>query len=156
MGMTFDMEGFGGLSGDISLFGGLRFEDMAKKVLEDVRGDMEEGTKRALRTSIDHPGDSELVNSVKCYEPAMTRNGEGAKLVCQPTGRSTSGNRYHTVSRGKTISKPVTNNDKAFWLEYGVAGRQAAKPWKDRATNSIESKVTPKIEQAIAKELGAT
>lgn len=157
MSMTYDVSGFGGgrMIGDLSLFGNLTFEQMAKKALEEIRPDMEEGTKAALRSSIQHPGDSELVNSVKCFEPTMTRDGTGARMVCQPTGKSSSGNRYKTVSRGKSIEKPVRNNDKAFWLEYGVAGRQPARPWKDRATNSIEAKVVPKIEQAIAKELGA-
>ncbi|MBP5383557.1 MAG: hypothetical protein J6Y57_01120 [Lachnospiraceae bacterium] len=156
MSMTYDVSGFGGgrMIGDLSLFGNLTFEQMAKRALEEVRPDMEEGTKAALRSSIQHPGDSELVNSVKCFEPRMTGNGEGAVIVCQPVGKSKSGNRYHTVNRGKTISKAVMNNDKAFWLEYGNA-HQTAHPWKDRAANSIEAKSTSKIQQAIEKELGA-
>lgn len=156
MSMTFETEGFGGgMGGFAGIFGDLTFEDMAKKALTEVKPDMESGTKAALRNSIQHPGDSELVNSVKCYDPVMTRDGEGAKLICQPTGRSSSGNRYSTKSHGKMRSHAVYNNDKAFWLEYGVAGRQAAHPWKDRATNDIEAKVTPKIEQSIEKQLGA-
>lgn len=160
MSMTFDVHGFGrdgvsGLNADLSLFGNLTFEEMAKKVLNECREDMESGTKAALQASVQHEGNSEMVNSVKCYEALMTRDGTGARMVCQPTGKSSSGNRYKTVSRGKSIEKPVRNNDKAFWLEYGVAGRQPARPWKDRAINSIEAKVVPKIEQAIAKELGA-
>lgn len=155
MSMSYNMEGFGS-NMDLHIFGNMTFEDVAKKALNECREDMVSGTREALRSAVQHSGDSELVNSVKCYEPRMTKDGTGARLVCQPTGKSSSGNKYHTTSRGKSIQKPVTNNDKAFWLEYGVAGRQPSRPWKDRATNSIESKVVPKIEQAIAKELGAT
>ena len=49
----------------------------------------------------------------------------------------------------------VYNNDKAFWLEYGVAGRQPARPWQSKALNNAEAKVLPKIQQTIEKELGA-
>ncbi|MBQ9567632.1 MAG: hypothetical protein IJR31_06110 [Lachnospiraceae bacterium] len=156
MSLTYEIEGLSGTSADLSLFGDLTFEEMAKKALNEVRPEVEAGTKAALRTSIQHPGDSELVNSVKTFEPSMTGNGEGARLSCGFTGKSSSGNRYHTVSRGRSTTKPVLNSDKAFWLEYGVAGRQPARPWKDRAISSVESKVTGKIEQAISKELGAT
>ena len=154
MSFTYEMEGIGGKSADLSIFGNLTFEQMAKKALGEVKPDVEAEVKAALRSSIRHPGDSELVNSVKTYDPIMTRNGEGARLKCQPTGRSKSGNRYSTQSHGKTVSKAVSNNDKAFWLEYGTA-KQPAHPWKDRAMGNIEAKVTDKIENAIAKELGA-
>lgn len=154
MSFTYEMEGLGGKSADLSIFGNLTFEQMAKKALNEVRSDVETGTKAALRSSIQHPGDSELVNSVTSYEPVMTRNGEGAKLKCQPTGRSKSGNRYNSRSHGRNTSHAVSNNDKAFWLEYGTV-KQPARPWKDRAINNIESKAVDKIEQSIAKELGA-
>ena len=159
--MGFDVvcEGFGyggvGVSSDLTLFGGKTFEEMGKKALKEVMPDMEEATKSALRSSIKHSGESSLVNSVKCFEPSMTRDGEGVKLVCQPTGKDKSGNRYKTKSHGKSANHLVYNNDKAFWLEYGVAGRQPAHPWKDRALNSDESRAMPKIQNAIEKELGA-
>lgn len=157
MSMTFTTDGLGGAGviADLSLFGNITFEELGKKALTECRSTVEEETKSALRSSIQHPGDSELVNSVKSYEPTMTRDGEGVRLSCQPTGKSKSGNRYNTVSRGRPISKAVMNNDKAFWLEYGVAGRQPAHPWKDRAVNNIEPKVSDIIENVVAKELGA-
>ena len=156
MGFDVTYEGFGGfgVSADLSLFGGITFEEMGKKALKEVMPDMEEATKSALRSSVKHSGESALVNSVKCFEPSMTRDNEGVKLVCQPTGKDKSGNRYKTKSHGKS-GHLVYNNDKAFWLEYGVAGRQPAHPWKDRALNNAESRVYPKIQNSIEKELGA-
>lgn len=159
MGFSIETEGFGhggvGLGTDLSLFEGVTFEEMGKKAMKEVMPDVEDATKSALRASIKHSGDSNLVNSVKCYEPSMTRDNEGVRLVCQPTGRDKSGNRYKTQSHGKTSNHLVSNNDKAFWLEYGVAGRQAAQPWQSKALNNAEAKVLPKIQQSIEKELGA-
>lgn len=157
MGFTVEYAGFGGfgVGTDLSLFDGVSFEDMGKKALKEVMPDMVDATKSAIRSSVQHPGDSDLVNSIKCFEPSMTRDNEGVKLVCQPTGRSKSGNRYKTTSHGKTRNHLVYNNDKAFWLEYGVAGRQPAHPWKDRALNNAEARVFPKVQNIIEKELGA-
>ncbi len=159
--MSFDVEyqGFGyggiGVSTDISLFGDLTFEDMGRKACREVMPDMEDSTKTALRASVKHSGESNLVNSVKCFEPTMTKDGEGVKLVCQPCGRDSRSNHYTSKSHGKMRSHLVHNNDKAFWLEYGVAGRQAAHPWQSRAINSANAKVYPKIQQSIEKQLAA-
>lgn len=155
MSFTYEMEGIGGNSADLSLFGDLTFEDMAKKALNEVRSDVEQATKTAVRASVKHSGGSELVNSVKTFDPVMTGNGEGAKLVCTFTGKSSSGSTYNTTDRGRARKKAVLNSDKAFWLEYGVAGRQSPAPWQARAYSSIEPKVTPKIEKAIEQALGA-
>ena len=150
MSMTYDMEGFNGRSADLSLFGDLTFEEMAKKALNEVRGDVESCTRAAVSASVRHSGPSELVNSVKSFEPSMTRDGTGAKLTCTFTGRSSSGNRYNNNGR----SHLVYNNDKAFWLEYGTV-KQPARPWRDRALNNAERIVGPKIEDSIGKALGA-
>lgn len=157
MGFSYEYTGFSGIGvgTDLSLFGGLTFEDVGKKALKEVMPDMEEATRSAIRSSVKHSGESTLVNSVKCFEPTMTRDNEGVKLVCLPTGKDQSGNRYKTQSHGKTRSHLVYNNDKAFWLEYGVAGRQPAHPWQDKALNNAESKALPKIQSIIEKELGA-
>lgn len=150
MSMTYEMEGFGGRSADLSLFGDLTFEEMAKKALNEVRRDVESCTKAAVSASIRHSGPSELVSSVKSFDPVMTKDGTGARLTCTFTGRSSSGNRYNNNGR----SHLVYNNDKAFWLEYGTV-KQPARPWRDRAVNNAESIVSPKIEESIAKTLGA-
>lgn len=159
MSISIDSKGLGlgglGTLTDVSIFGDMTFEDIGKKALEECRETVVSETKAALRASIQHSGESELVNSVRSYEPIMTRNGEGVRLKCEPSGKSSSGNKYTTTNRGKSIKKPVRNNDKAFWLEYGVAGRQPKAPWKDRAMNNIEPKVTDIIENAVGKMLGA-
>lgn len=153
MSFTTQYEGFS-RSNDLTLFGGITFEQLGKKALSEVMPDVLNATKDAIRGSVKHSGDSELVRSVKCYEPRMTKNGEGACITCMPTGKSKSGNSYHTVSRGHDRVMSVNNNDKAFWLEYGTV-KQPATPWKDRAINSAEGKATQKIQQIIERELGA-
>jgi hypothetical protein len=153
MSFSYNTDGLSGTDTGLYLFD-MTFEDVAKKALEEVRPDIEAETKSALRMSVQHPGESELVNSIKSYPPSMTRNGEGVCVKCLPTGRSKSGNRYNNHDRGRTVNKAVHNNDKAFWLEYGNA-HQAAHPWRDRACNNTEERVLNKVEDAIAKELGA-
>lgn len=147
--MSFQSQ-FEGFGSDLTLFPGKTFEQISKSALETVMPDVESATKDALRGSIQHSGSSELVGSVKCFEPRMTKNGEGAVISCQPTGSASSGNRYNNQGR----SHKVYNNDKAFWLEYGNS-HQDARPWKDRAINTAESRAMSKLEDAIAKELGA-
>lgn len=139
---------------DLTLFGNITFEQLSTKALKEVMPDILDATKTAIRGSVKHSGESELVGSVKCYEPRMTKDGEGACVTCMPAGKSRSGNKYHTVSRGKSRTMEVSNNDKAFWLEYGTS-KQDARPWKDRAINSAEGRATQKLQQAIEKELGA-
>lgn len=150
MSMTYEMEGFGGRSADLSLFGDLTFEEMAKIALNEVRGDVESCTKAAVSASIRHSGPSELVSSIKSFDPVMTKDGTGVRLTCTFTGRSSSRNRYNNNGRSHIVS----NNDKAFWLEYGTV-KQPARPWRDRAVNNAEKIVSPKIEDSIAKTLGA-
>ena len=146
MSFTVKTEGF---NGELSLLGENAFEDIAKKALNDIRADVESITKSAVRASVKHSGESELVNSVRTYNPTMTRDNYGAKLHCGFSGRSSSGNRYNNNGRDHA----VYNNDKAFWLEYGTV-KQAARPWRDRASNNIDARVTPKMEQTLFKELG--
>lgn len=153
MSFTTQYEGFSN-SAELTLFGNLTFEQLSKKALSEVMPDVLNATKDAIRGSVRHSGESELVGSVKCYEPRMTKNGEGACITCMPTGKSKSGNSYHTVSRGHDRVMSVNNNDKAFWLEYGT-DKQPATPWKDRAINNAEAKAAQKLQQVIEKELGA-
>ena len=54
MSMTYDMEGFNGRSADLSLFGDLTFEEMAKKALNEVREDVESCTRAAVSASVRH------------------------------------------------------------------------------------------------------
>lgn len=151
MSFTPEYEGF---SRDLTILSDITFEQLSKKALTEVMPDVLNATKDAIRGSVKHSGESELVASVKCFEPRMTKDGEGASITCMPTGKSKSGNSYHTVSRGHDRVMNVNNNDKAFWLEYGTV-KQPAKPWKDRAINSAESKATQKLQQIIERELGA-
>ncbi len=154
MSFTYEMHNLG-YSADISLFGGETFETISEQMLNEVRPDVENEVKKAVKGSVGHPGDSELVNSTKTYDPHMTGDKTGARLHCSFAGKSKSGNYFNTVDRGKQRKKAVYNSDKAFWLEYGVAGRQAPKPWQDRAYRNVEAKVYPKLEKSFEKIVGA-
>ena len=98
MSLEYSMDGT-----DTGVFFDFQFEDIAKKALNEVRPEIESETKAALRMSVQHSGDSELVNSIKSYEPSATRNGEGVCVKCLPTGRSSGKTHYYNHDRGKTV-----------------------------------------------------
>ena len=154
MSFSAEWDGLSGAGVDFTLFP-KSFEEIGTAAMRTVMPDVEQATKHAVRSSVQHPGDSDLVNSIRCFEPSMTKNGEGVKLACLPTGAASSGNTYYTThSHGNRRAKKVYNNDKAFWLEYGRQG-QEPRPWRDRALNDAEQRTLPKLEDAIAKEIGA-
>ncbi len=124
------------------------FEEVAPKILEDAAPILLESTKTALRSVIKHPGDSELVNSVKSSKPKVT-NTDACIVACYPTGYS-----KNTYTKGSR-KYPVTNAAKAFWLEYGVAGRQPARPWRDKANNARKAEIESTMQKKYNELMGA-
>ena len=124
------------------------FEKLAPELLKDVAPLLEDATKKTLTSVIQHEGDSELVNSVKKTNPKHCKN--GAYIVnIVPKGYS-----QHTFNRGKR-KYPVSNALKAIWLEYGVSGRQAPRPWIDRATSMYQSQIEERMQQKYNELIGA-
>jgi len=151
MGFEFDF----GDSEKHSILDDFKIEAVSKKILESSSTDLVNGVKTAVRQSVKHSGQSELVDSVKAGKPYESKNGAYA-VAAYFAGKSNSGNSYTTTDRGRPRVKPVRNADKAFWLEYGTLdGRQQAAPWRDRAVNNIEEKITPKMQKEFEEALGA-
>ena len=126
------------------------FRDLAPQILEEISPILQESTKNALRQSIQHPGESELVDSIVIGKPKMFI--DAALISAYPKGYSVeSGNYYYKGRRMRT----VTNGAKAFWLEYGVAGRQPARPWQDRAVNSQSDRITNAMQDKYNELMGA-
>ena len=129
---------------------GHQFKDITPEILKEASPILLESTKSALRQSIQHPGDSELVNSVVEGEPKVFE--DAAIISCYPKGNSKQ--EVHTYNRGKR-KYPVSNGAKAFWLEYGVAGRQPARPWQDKATNGRADEINQKMQEKLNEIMGA-
>lgn len=103
-------------------------------------------TKRALQSVI-KGGRGEVVNSVKETEPKRATNGAFIGHI-RPTGTSTV-----RSDNGKPRKQPVRNMAIAAYLEYGVAGRQPARPWAQRATNEAEGRVSETLAEVFTAEM---
>ncbi|MBP3784598.1 MAG: hypothetical protein J6I68_15235 [Butyrivibrio sp.] len=124
------------------------FEKVAPQLLEEAAPLMEDATKKSLKSVIQHDGESELVNSVKARAPKKAKNGAYILNVV-PKGNST-----HQYTRGKK-KYVVSNALKAIWLEYGVAGRQAPRPWLDRATKMYQPQIEERMQTKFNEITGA-
>lgn len=100
------------------------------KILEDCM-------KRSVKATIQHDGDSELVNSIRASKPRKSKNGAWIGNV-NPHGMSES--TYYASYRGKRTTRKykVSNVLKAIWKEYGIAGRQPPRPFLTKAMNDAE------------------
>lgn len=126
----------------------LRFEELAPQILEEAAPYLQNSTKNALRSSIKHSGDSELVSSLKVSRPKETKT-DAFIVSVYPSGESR--NTYNHGNR----KYPVSNALKAIWLEYGVAGRQPARPWQDRAVAGCQAQVETLMQKKLDELTGA-
>ena len=128
------------------LFESFEFGPIAMKALNAAAPIQIQATQAALRSAA-KDGGGRMVASVKANAPKKASN--GAYIVhVRPTG--TDSTRSDT---GGTRSVPVRNMAKAAYLEYGVAGRQPARPWAQSATSNAQGKVDQILEQTITEEV---
>ncbi|MBO6206849.1 MAG: hypothetical protein J6M27_15260 [Lachnospiraceae bacterium] len=126
-------------------------EEIAEEMLNEAAPIIEESMKKNLKKSIAHSGESELVNSVKAGKAKMAKNG-ACILNVNPKGQS----KTKVYKRGKKGRKhPVNNALKAIWLEYGIPGQQAPKPWLEATTKDAEQKVLDKMQEVYDKRTQA-
>lgn len=127
------------------------FEDIAEKALNDTAPLLLDAVKTSMMSVISHPGDSDMVNSVRTSKPKATRT-DAWIVNAYPTGYST--NSYSRERGSKVQRYPVSNGLKAVWLEYGRAG-QPAKPWVNSAVNKCMAPVMDRIQKIWEEEVGA-
>lgn len=127
-------------------------DEIIKEALEEAAPIMESEMKDTLRRD-GHDLSGEMIDSIKAKTPAKSKNGAWIVNVI-PTGYSN--NNYSRKGKGNTIRKyKVSNALKMIWIEYGVAGRQAAKPFLTRATNNARNAVMQKMQEIYNKRTGA-
>lgn len=132
------------------------FDDLAEDMLSEAAPIYKDAIQRSMKSSILHDGESEMVESVKARKPKKCKN--GAWLVhIGPSGNSKN---MYTAKNGKgqrTSRKyPVSNILKAIWKEYGIAGRQAPRPWLQRAKNDAEAQTMSKMQEIYNRKVGGT
>ena len=69
-------------------------KDLCKQIVDSASPILEEAVKKEMRAVIQHPGDSEAVDSIKASEAVESKNGAIISFT-GPTGKST--NYYYLV-----------------------------------------------------------
>ncbi|MBO5032166.1 MAG: HK97 gp10 family phage protein [Lachnospiraceae bacterium] len=126
------------------------FDEIAEEALKNAAPILEESMKSAIQSSIEHTGDSELVKSIRANKPKKSKNGAWIVNVA-PKGYSRV--KVYQAKKGKR-TYPVSNALKAIWKEYGIAGRQPAKPFLAKATNDAGNEVLNVMQQTFDKKAG--
>lgn len=126
------------------------FEEIAKAALEETAPILENSMKQSCRRVIEHPGESELVDSIKSGKPKRTKTDAWIVNV-SPRGYS----KTKVFRAGKKKRKyPVSNALKLIWKEYGIAGQQAAKPFLTNACNSVRDTIMSKMQEIYEQKVG--
>lgn len=127
------------------------FGDVAGKALNECAPILEDSIKASMRRSVSHPGDSDMIKSVRKNKAKATKTDAWIVNV-YPSGYST--NTYSRQSGGRTHRYPVSNALKAIWLEYGRTG-QTPKPWLSPAIASCSNKILSECQKIWEREVGA-
>lgn len=128
-------------------------EDICMEALEESAPLLEESMKSVLKSG-GHELSGELIKSIKAAKAKKAKNGAFIISV-RPTGYS-SINSYAVKGKGnKTRKYPLSNAAKAIFLEYGVNGRQPARPFIDASTNKASSAVLSKMQEVYNRKVGA-
>lgn len=132
------------------------FDEIASEALAEAIPILEQSMKSQVKKVIQHEGDSELVNSLKASKPIKTKTDAWIATVT-PKGYSTTKVYTAKNSKGsKTHRKyKVSNAVKAIWKEYGIPGRQPARPFISAAVNAVTPEVTQKMQEVYNRKVGA-
>lgn len=128
------------------------FSEIAEEALAEAAPIVESSMKTSLRRVISHDGESELSNSIRASKPKEARTDAWIVNV-GPSGQSKT-KTYHD-QKNKKRKYPVSNVLKAIWLEHGIPGQQAPKPFIQSAVNDAQEKVLKKIQDIYDKKVGA-
>ena len=128
-------------------------DDICEQALKDAAPIMEAEMKRVLKQD-GHELSGELIASIKSTSPKKSKNGAWIVNV-RPTGYSTI-NSFSVKRKGNRIRKfSVSNALKMLWIEYGVNGRQPARPFLTRVTNQVGKATMEKMQETYNRMVDA-
>lgn len=137
---------FSGLSEQIG-----NIDEIACEMIDEAMPIYVDAIKQSLKAVIEHEGDSELVESIEAYKAIKCKDGCYMAKI-KPKGDSKTKYYYHKKTHRKHA---VSNGLKAIWLEYGIPGKQAPRPYMTYARlNSTES-VMKKMQEVYDRKTGA-
>lgn len=134
---------------------GAEFDILAEEMLTESAPIYKDSIQKSMKSSLIHDGESEMVDSVKASKPKKCNNGAWIVRI-GPTGNS---KHVYVVKNGHgqrtKRTYPVSNILKAIWKEYGIAGRQAARPWLQKAKNDAQQEIMDRMQEVYNKKVGA-
>lgn len=133
----------------------ISFDEIAEEALTQAVPILEGTMRSAAAASVDHSGDSAMVNSIKGSKPTKSAATDCWIVNVGPRGYSKT-QTYHAKRKNSKSKKAyrVSNALKAIWKEYGIPGRgQPAKPFMQKATNQARTRVEKIIEDSFNKRI---
>lgn len=134
---------------------GAEFDILAEEMLTESAPIYKDSIQKSMKSSLIHDGESEMVESVKASKPKKCKNGAWIVSI-GPNGTS---KHVYVVKNGHgqrtKRTYPVSNILKAIWKEYGIAGRQAARPWLQKAKNDAQQEIMDRMQEVYNKKVGA-
>lgn len=127
------------------------FDEIAAEALKEAAPLLEKSMKQSCARVIEHSGESELVNSIKSGKPKKTKTDAWIVNVV-PKGYSST--KTYRSGKNKERKYRVSNALKLIWKEYGVAGRQPARPFLTSACNAVRDAVMEKMQQVYERKVG--
>lgn len=126
------------------------FEEIAAEALAEAAPLLEKSLKESCKMVIDHPGESELVDSIACSKPKKARTGA---WIINVGPRGYSKRKFYRGTNNRRKRYPVSNALKMIWKEYGIAGRQAARPFIRSAVNDARGAVTRRMQEVYERKV---
>ena len=128
-------------------------EEICMQALKEAAPIMENAMKVSLRQD-NHELSGELIESIKAARPKKATN--GAYIVnVRPTGYSTVNSYSVKRGNGKVRKYKVSNALKMIWIEYGVNGRQPARPFLTRTVNEVRAATLERMQEVYNRMAGA-
>lgn len=126
------------------------FDEIAAEALTEAAPILEQSLKISCKRVIDHEGESEMVESITCGKPKRTKT-DAWIIHVGPRGYSKT--KVYRDIRNRQRKYPVSNALKMIWKEYGIAGRQPARPFITNACNNARDAVMKKMQEVFERKV---
>lgn len=126
--------------------------EICLEALSEAAPILVDSMKKSARAAILHEGESEMVESVAFSKAKKTKDGSAYITTVGPRGYSD--HTYYDKKSRKKRKYKVSNALKAIWKEYGIAGKQAPRPFLANATQNAAEKVINKLQEVYRKKTG--
>ena len=126
------------------------FDEICEEALEEAKPSLLKAFKQEMRKVITHEGESDSVNSVKASKAKKSKNGAWIVSV-NPSGYTST---QITPSGRKPRKEKVSNSLVTVWLENGIVGKRAPRPFVAKATRSAEKEALGKIQEVYDRKVG--